>query len=50
MDTITREKIVSALTAAAQRDISSGVSRENLIRSLARVIDPDILDELKKRM
>jgi hypothetical protein len=50
MDSLTREKIVTALTVAAQQDISSGTSRDNLLRSLARVIDPDILDELKKRV
>ncbi|HON77906.1 MAG TPA: hypothetical protein PK544_05410 [Spirochaetota bacterium] len=50
MDTITREKIVTALTTAAQRDISSGTSRDTLMRSLAKVIDADILDELKKRV
>jgi len=50
MDTLTREKIVSALTVAAQRDISSGTSRDNLFQSLARVIDADILNELKKRV
>jgi hypothetical protein len=50
MDTLTREKIVSALTVAAKRDISSGTSRDNLFQSLARVIDADILNELKKRV